>query len=310
MTGSAKLFGDGATIADTLRKTVRREVGVTISVGVSFNKMFAKMGSDYKKPDATTVISRDNFKQIVYPLPVRALMYVGPRTADTLEKCNIRTIGALATTSRTFLVSRFGRAGEMLYTYANGLDDSPVLSQAERAAPKSVGNGMTFHRDLAAAEELRAALGFLAEGVAARLRAASLRATTLSITIKDTLLQTVSRQMPLSLPTDLGRELAEAAMTLMRKSWNIGRPVRALTVTAMNLIPAGEGGVQIGFFDAEKEQRREKTTRIEGAMDRIRARYGRAAISSGATLSSDFGIAPPKSDPQKHENAKKEEKKP
>jgi DNA polymerase-4 len=308
VTGSRNLFGDGLAIAEQLRQTVKNEIGVTISIGVSFNKMFAKMGSDYKKPDAITVISKENFKQIVYPLPVRAMMYVGPRTASALENCNIRTIGALAAASPSFLISRFGKMGEVLHAYANGLDDSPVLSRAERAAPKSVGNGMTFRHDLVSAEELRAALGFLSEEVAARLRAADRRATTVSVAIKDTMLQTLSRQMPLDAPTNLARELADAAMRLTRRAWNIGRPVRALTVTAMNLIATDEGGEQIGFFDAEKDRRREKTTRIEDAMDRIRERYGKASIASGATISSDFGISPVKKSSSVGKETKKEEK--
>ncbi|MBQ8351866.1 MAG: DNA polymerase IV [Clostridia bacterium] len=310
VTGSANLFGDGPTIAEKIRNDVKREIGVTISIGVSFNKMFAKIGSDYQKPDAVTIISRDNFKQIVYPLPVRAMMYVGPRTAAALENCNIRTIGALAAASPTFLVGRFGKAGEALHAYANGMDDSPVHSREERSAPKSVGNGMTFHHDLVSAEEIRAGLGFLSEEVAARLRAAGLRATTIALAVKDTLLQTISRQMPLPAPTNLGRELADAAMVLTRKAWNIGRPIRALTVTAMNLIPLDEGGEQIGFFDEEKDRRREKTTRIEDTMDKIRARYGKAAISSGATISSDFGISPHKKTAKTDKSTKTNEKNP
>ena len=293
VTGSQKLFGDGMAIAESIRQAVKSEIGVTISIGVSFNKMFAKMGSDYKKPDAITLISRDNFKQIVYPLPVRAMMYIGPRTAAAVEGCNIRTIGALAAASPTFLAGRFGKMGEQIHAYACGIDDSPVLSRAERAAPKSVGNGMTFRHDIVSAEEIRAGLGFLSEEVAARLRAVGRRATTVSVAIKDTMLQTISRQMALDTPTNLGRELADAAMRLTRRAWNIGRPIRALTVTAMNLIALDEGGEQIGFFDAEKDRRREKTTRIEDTMDKIRARYGRSSIDSGATISSDFGIAPP-----------------
>ncbi len=292
VTGSQKLFGDGMAIAESIRQAVKSEIGVTISIGVSFNKMFAKMGSDYKKPDAITLISRDNFKQIVYPLPVRAMMYIGPRTAAALEGCNIRTIGALAAASPTFLAGRFGKMGEQIHAYACGIDDSPVLSRAERAAPKSVGNGMTFRHDIVSAEEIRAGLGFLSEEVAARLRAVGRRATTVSVAIKDTMLQTISRQMALDTPTNLGRELADAAMRLTRRAWNIGRPIRALTVTAMNLIALDEGGEQIGFFDAEKDRRLEKTTRIEDTMDKIRARYGRSSIDSGATISSDFGIAP------------------
>ncbi len=292
VTSSRRLFGDGPTIAETIRTAVKREIGITISIGVSFNKMLAKMGSDYKKPDAITVISRENFGQIVHPMPVRAMLYVGPRTAAALEACNIRTIGALAATSPAFLVNRFGKLGEQLHAYACGVDDSPVLSREARSAPKSVGNGMTFRRDLTAGEELRAALGFLSEEVAARLRAAGLRATTVSLSVKDTMLQTISRQASLPVATDLGRELTDGAWRLLCAAWHIGRPVRALTVTAMNLCPADAGGEQISLFDTERDRRHEKNTRIEGTMDQIRARYGKAAIASGATLSSDFGIAP------------------
>lgn len=309
VTGSVNLFGDGLAIAEALRQAVKTEIGVTISIGVSFNKMFAKIGSDYKKPDATTVISRENFRQIVYPLPVQAMMYVGPRTAAMLEKCNIRTIGALAAASPAFLSGRFGKAGEQIHAYACGIDDSPVHARGDRAAPKSVGNGMTFRHDLVSEEEIRAGLGFLSEEVAARLRAAGRRATTVSVAIKDTMLQTVSRQMALPSPTNLGRELAEAAMRLTRSAWNIGRPIRALTVTAMNLIPLGEGGEQIGLFDEEKDRRREKTTRIEDTMDKIRARYGKSSISSGATISSDFGIAPVKGAGKRGKGDKKDGKK-
>ena len=309
VTGSFNLFGDGLTIAEQLRQAVKSEIGITISIGVSFNKMFAKIGSDYKKPDAITVISRENFRQIVHPLPIRAMMYVGARTAAVLEGCNIRTIGALAAASPAFLVSKLGKVGQLLHVYANGEDDSPVHAADDRAAPKSVGNGMTFRHDLVSAEEVRAALGFLSEEVAARLRAADRRATTVSVAIKDTMLQTVSRQMPLPTPTCLARELADAAMQLVRRAWSIGRPIRALTVTAMNLLAPEDGGEQISLFGGEQEKRREKTTRIEDTMDKIRARYGKASIASGATISADFGITPTPKTREKGKEPKNEQKK-
>ena len=292
VTASHALFGDGMTIAEEIRQTVKKEIGLTVSIGVSFNKMFAKMGSDYKKPDAITQITRENFRQIIYPLPVDSMMLIGPRTAAALRACNVHTIGDLAGASRTFLVSRFGKMGDAIYDYVRGEDHSPVLSAADRATAKSVGNGMTFRRDLVAAEEIRIGIASLCEEIAARLRAAGRKATTVSLAIKDTLLQTLSRQRPLDKPTNLSRELADAAFALALDSWKMGRPIRALTVTAMNLIGEDEGGEQIGFFDAESDRRRERSTRLEGTLDQIRTRYGKAAISSGAILSSDFCVSP------------------
>lgn len=294
VTGSQALFGDGKTIADELRRVVREEIGITISVGVSFNKMFAKIGSDYKKPNATTVISPQNYKEILYPLPVDAMMYVGTRMAQALGACNIRTIGDLACAGTAFLSNRFGKAGEMISRYARGFDDEPVRGQDAQTQPKSVGNGMTFRRDLLTAEEIFVALSSLSEEVAARLRAHGLRACTVSVAVKDTMLHTVSKQGPLPAPSDLAREIGDTAFSLTRTLYAIGRPIRALTVTAMNLLPADAGGEQIGFFDSERNERREKNTRIEGTLDAIRGRYGRDAILAGAVLGSDFGLAPDK----------------
>lgn len=307
VTGSYALFGDGPAIAEQIRRAVREETGVTVSIGVSFNKMFAKMGSDYKKPDAITVISRDNFKQIIYPLPVESMMYIGPHTAATLHACNIHTLGNLAQASRAFLTSRFGKMGEMIYRYVQGEDDSPVLSRAERADPKSVGNGMTFRRDLEGVDEIRVGLLALSEEIAARLRALGKKATTLSVTVKDTMLSTVSRQRPLPKPSALARELSETAFAILCDTWKIGRPIRALTVTAMNLVGEKEGGEQLSLFDAPLREQRERTERLEGAVDGIRRRFGKASISSGAILSSDLGLAPRKKD---EENGKKAEKSP
>lgn len=309
VTGSQALFGDGPAIAEEIRRAVKEEIGVTISIGVSFNKMFAKIGSDYKKPDAITVITRDNFKQIIYPLPVEAMMYIGPRTAALLRNCNIFRLGDLAGASRAFLVSRLGKAGELIYDYVRGEDDSPVHARGDRAAAKSVGNGMTFRRDLETAEEIRVGIAALCEEIAARLRATGQKATTVSVAIKDTLLQTVSRQRPIATATNLARELAEAAFSLARETWKIGRPIRAITVTAMNLVRMDEGGEQIGWFCEEEVFRREKHTRLEGTLDEIRGRYGKSAISSGAVLCSDFyvpsGKSPSKIEKKKQENEKK-----
>ena len=145
VTGSKRLFGDGVKIANELRRIVREETGLTISVGVSFCKVFAKLGSDYKKPDATTVFSKSNWKQFIYPLSVRDLLFVGKKTGDELERLGVKTIGQLAKYDEHILVRHFGKAGNMLYRYANGLDSEPVKSIYEKEKVKSVGNGMTAY---------------------------------------------------------------------------------------------------------------------------------------------------------------------
>lgn len=306
VTASRALFGDGLSIADDIRRAVREEIGVTVSVGVSFNKIFAKMGSDYKKPDATTVISRDNFRQILFPLPVDSLMYIGRRTAESLRSVNIRTLGDLARASRSFLVARFGKQGEMMHDYANGIDPSPVALRGETREPKSVGNGMTFRHDLVSEEEIRIGLEALCDEVGARLRAGGQKACTVSVTVKDTMLESLSRQAQLDRPTDLSRELSAAAFSLVLRAWKIGRPIRALTVTAMQLVRTEESFEAISFFDGDMATKRQKTADIESAMDRIRGRFGHAAITSGAVLSSDIGVGKRK----KAKNGKKTEETP
>lgn len=149
MTNSLHLFGgDARALADTLRGRIKREFGLTISVGVSFNKVFAKLGSDYKKPDATTVIARDNWRDIVFPLPVGDLLFVGRSAQELLGRYGVRTIGELSKCSEEMLETLMGKMGSQLYRYANGLDDSPVRGAADRGPIKSVGNSTTFRRDL------------------------------------------------------------------------------------------------------------------------------------------------------------------
>lgn len=290
VTGSKTLFGTGYEIAQRIREQVKKEIGITVSVGVSFNKIFAKLGSDYKKPDAVTLIGREQVAKMVYPLPVDSMIFVGRQTAESLLRCNIRTIGELAAASPAFLCSRFGKMGEQLSRYARGEDESPVASIYDKTDPKSVGSGMTFCRDITTVEECRTALLSLAEDVAHRLRKQGKKCTTLSLTIKDPMLKSFSRQRPIESATDLAREMGEAAMAILQSSFPTGSPIRMLTITAMQLVDADEGGEQIGFFDGDREEKREKMTRLETTVDAIRAKYGFGALTSGAVLHNDIGI--------------------
>ena len=279
LTGSLHLFGgDAAALADRLRDRLRRELGLTISVGVSFNKVFAKLGSDYKKPDATTVITRENFRRIVWPLPVSDLLYVGRAAEQTFQRFGVKTIGDLAAFDRQALFTLLGKHGVQLHDYACGLDRSPVSPAGQYTPPKSVGNGFTFPRNLQGREEIRGGITQLSDHVAARLRLCGMKCQGVSLAIRDPDFHDISRQTRLDAPTYLGRELARSAMALADQCWSMDRPVRALTVTAIYLIPAEEAAAQLELWDAPRQHQRERRERLEQAMDAIRAKYGGRAI--------------------------------
>lgn len=284
VTASRNLFGDGAAIADLLRRRVREELGITISVGVSWNKTFAKMGSDYKKPDATTVITRDNFQQLLWPLPVTDLLFVGRAAARVLAGYGVHTIGDLARFDREALGEILGKGGYTLHDYATGAEHSPVIPARDMPGPKSVGNGLTFPRNLVGWAELRTALSELADEVAARLRKHALKCTTVQVTIRDPNFKDICRQTRLTAPTYVSRDLVEAAMALVQAAWNEKAPVRALTITAQNLVEEGDAGEQINLFAADAAPRRDKLEKLEKAMDGIRDKFGREAISSASNL--------------------------
>ena len=284
VTGTLHLFGgDPRALADRLREEMRRRFGLTISVGVSFNKVFAKLGSDYKKPDATTVIHRDNFREIVWPLPVGDLLYVGRAAAETLRQLGIGTIGQLAAFDRERLFQALGKMGAQLHDYACGLDRSPVAPAGQHEPPKSVGNGYTFPQNLQGRDQLRAGIAQLSDQVAGRLRKCGMKCKGVSLSIRDPAFRDIGRQLRLDLPTDLAREITGAAMALAENCWNMDRPVRARTVTAIYLIPADEAGVQRDLFDRGESEKRERLEKLEGTLDQIRARYGAGAIAPAST---------------------------
>lgn len=304
VTASRTLFGDGMTIAERIRREVKEECGITVSIGVSFNKIFAKLGSDYKKPDAITEISEENFRQIVYPLPARDLLFVGRRTADILSRLGIRTIGELAEASEELLTRQLGRMGPMLLSYARGEDRSPV--QADNEPAKSISNGYTFSRDLTKAEECRQAIEFLTEEIGTKLRRRGLRAHTVTLKVKDTFLKTHQKQCALPSPTDTSREIAQCAFSLFSSMWQSGEPVRMLTVGVTQLTDASLGAEQLSLFDdGGTERQHRKSDRRERAMDEIRERFGTASILSASMIRNDFGLSTPKRE-EKHAPRKNE----
>lgn len=289
VTGSLHLFGgDARALADHIRNTVREELGLTISVGVSFNKVFAKLGSDYQKPDATTVITPENYRQVVWPLPVTDLLFVGRAAARVLAQYGVSTIGDLARFDRFALGELLGKQGGQLWNYANGLDGSPVAPAGTYTPPKSVGNGETFSHNLTRREEVARGVALLADQVAVRLRGHGLMASTLQVTIRDPAFKDICRQRPLPAPANTARELARAAMDILAQSWKPNAPIRALTLTAHSLIPEGEAVQQLDLFQSAAPQKRDKVEALERTMDAIRSKYGRGAVTVAA-------LAPPRS---------------
>ena len=283
ITGSMHLFGgDPVAIADELRRRVREELGLSISVGVSFNKIFAKLGSDYKKPDATTLISPENWQEIVWPLPVGAMLFVGRSAQRTLAQYGVETIGQLAACRPEMLEQLLGKLGRQMHEYANGLDRSPVRPQAEREPVKSVGNGTTFPHDLTRWEEVRAGLAALSDSVAMRLRRQGLYCSGVQVTIKDSSFCSISRQKRLESPTRLMKDIQRAAMELTRSAWRAPTPIRMLTVTALHITESAESFEQLDLLGAGRAVSDARQEKLESAVRVIRDKFGDGSITFGS----------------------------
>lgn len=295
---ASRRFGDGLAIAEKIRAKVKETLGITVSIGVSFNKVFAKLGSDYKKPDAITVISRENFRRIVWPLPADSLLFVGKRTAGILAAANVRTVGDLASASEGWLENKLGKMGRELRKYALGEDDSPVCSVSPER--KSIGNGLTFRKDLMTVEERRDGFSFLCEEIGEKLRRKKSKCTVVTVHIKDPELRVISKQKVLSAPTDLSDEIARAAYELYLNVWTPGRPVRMLNVTVSGLCKNEFITTQTDFFDTgEETKRREKIEKRESTVDALREKFGKNSIVRAAFVRSDLVCAEPKDEKTK-----------
>ena len=284
VTGSLHLFGgDARALADRIRATVKAETGLTVSVGVSFNKVFAKLGSDLKKPDATTVIPPEGWRDIVWPLPVGDMLFAGRSTQRVLGQYGIETIGQLAACPEEMAEQLLGKMGGQLWRYANGLDNSPVRPGHQREPVKSVGNGTTFPADLVRWEQIRQGLAPLCDSVATRLRRQRLYAGGVSVTLKGADFKTVSRQMRLDEPTHLMRDIWETAQELARQIWKAPTPIRAMTVTALYVTEDGQAYRQMDLLGQTSAKRSERQEKLESAVDAIREKYGSGAIRFGQT---------------------------
>lgn len=279
VTESRRLFGTGEEIAAVIRKQIKQELGITVSVGVSFNKVFAKLGSDMRKPDAMTVIPADSFREIVWPLPVENLLFVGGRTLERLHKYGIFTIGHLAQTDCRILERALGKMGVTLWQYANGLDKSPVaLENAEREI-KTVGNSTTLPRDLTNEEEVRFVLLMLSESVSARLRAHHLRCRTVQIGIRDSNLHWTEHQGKLTIPNRTAKSIYGMALALYRR-YADGNPVRSLGVRACDLEETDF--LQLSLL--EDTVKSETAENLESAVDALRHRFGHSIVQRGRLM--------------------------
>ena len=271
-------------LADSIRRRIREEIGITISVGVSFNKVFAKMGSDYKKPDATTVITPDNYREILWPLPVSDLLFAGKASVKILNDKGIRTIGDLALQPKERVGSLLGKGGGMLWAYANGLDDEPVRLWGDVPEVKSVSHGMTFRRDLVTREEVSTGVSVLTDRVATGLRRHGLKGSVVTVQIKSPALQVISRQMSLPRPTWIRREIHDVAMGLIESNWRVGpsSPIRAVTVGVSRLSSAAEETEQLDMMDlldGSGRSSRKRQDQVETAVDAIRRKLGAGAVT-------------------------------
>lgn len=272
---------NGELVANEIRERIKVELGVTASVGVSYNKIFAKLGSDYKKPDATTIISEDNYKKVAWPLPVEDLLYVGPATKRKLHKYFINTIGELANTPECFLSGLLGKVGSVLYSFANGFDKSPVMHMDESSLIKSVGNSTTTPRDLVCDDDVKIILYVLSESVCTRMRVHGFRCRTVQISIRDTDLFRFERQIKLSSPTHISNEIAGAAMQLFKQNYSWQKPIRSIGVRCANLVSSNIP-LQLSVF--ENEEQRQKQEMIDKTVDSLRKRFGHFCVQRGSVL--------------------------
>lgn len=278
VTASTSLKGDGRKIAEEISRRIKSELGITVSIGISWNKIFAKFGSDYKKPDAITEITPDNYKQIVWTRPTGDLLYVGPATKRKLDSHGIHTIDQLAQAGPEYLHSRLGKMGYILSAFVNGEDRTPVSMENTSAPIKSIGNSTTTPRDLVDDTDVQIIIFLLAESVSARLRENHFKGNTVEISVRDNELYHFTRQKKLAMPTDITNEIAAAAMQLFWENYRWNRPIRSVGVRASGLV-FEDCPVQLNLFISQEQ--REKLHRADQAVDEIRRRFGFYSIQRG-----------------------------
>ena len=278
VTGSASIKGDGYKIAEEISGRMKRELGVTVSIGVSFNKIFAKLGSDYKKPDAITTMYENEFRTKAWNLPVSDLLYVGRSTNQKLLRFGIKTIGDLARADEKMLNSILGKMGSILWSFANGYDDSPVKVENTHAPIESVGNSTTTPRDLLTDEDVKIVIYMLSESVAARLRKNGFRCRVVEISVRDNELYSFTRQHKIMNATNITAEIAKEAYRIFKENYTWQKPIRSVGVRGADLV-TDNYWEQIDLF--MNMEQREKQMKVDSAIDVLRKRFGYFCIQRG-----------------------------
>lgn len=284
VTNSIKLFGSPVEIADNLRSIIKTELGLTISVGVSFNKIFAKLGSDLKKPDATTVISKENYKDIVWPLPVSDLLFVGRKTKLLLNKNYIFTIGDLANTKPERLKSLLGKNGLTLYNEANGLDDDDVKSVDYIDSVKSISHGITTVKDLINDDEVWTTMLELTQEISFKLRNQNLRAGGVSVSIRNSDLLYEQFQMKFITAEQSALNIAKYAFELFKERYSWDKPIRSVTVSAIYLTDENTP-IQLNLF--EDNRFKEKIEKVEECIQNLNVKYGQEIVKNATLIKND-----------------------
>ena len=287
VTESVQLFGSGEEIAHAIRRAVKEELGLTVSIGVSYNKVFAKLASELKKPDAVSVVSRENFRAVVHPLPVGEMLSVGGKTAQALQKIGIYTIGDLANADEQVLIRLLGKRGRQVWLYARGEDQEPVKWQKEKRDLKSVGNSITLPKDITDQEEVKRWLYALSESVSARQRAAEVgRARTVQLVVRNDRLEYFSWQTKVP-PTALCGDIAKAAFALFCKHYPLGARVRLLGVTVSDFDYEEQQLCLLDGVEMQDGPSYEKKERAENAIAKLREKYGYATVQRGLVLTDE-----------------------
>lgn len=274
------IFGTGKQIADKIRERIKHELGITASVGVSFNKIFAKLGSDLRKPDYTTEITRENMRELVWPLPADQLLFAGKRTAGILKGNGINTIGQLAQADDMMLQGILGKAGFMLKSYANGLDESPVQRLDYHEPVKSIGNSTTCYRDLETDQDVSSVMWTLAESVASRLREQGFMCCGLAVSMRDNQLNVFSRQVLTDRPVNTAAEIMSYAWKLYHDNYRWHNSLRSIGIRCFRLTAVQDR--QLSLF--EEDNTSERDLNLEKTIDDIRKRYGSDSVIRGSVL--------------------------
>ena len=283
VSGSVRLFGSGEEIAYKIKDKIKAETGLTVSVGVSFNKVFAKLGSDYKKPDAVTVISKENFKDMIFGLPADSMIGVGRHTYSKLQRIGITTLGELAASDRRTLKSELGVMGEKLWYYANGLDMSPVISQNDLPDVKSISRSTTNKADLFNNEDVWKTFIGLSEDISRQLEANDFYALKLTVMVRDESLSWESYTKTLDNPIHLSIDIAREAMAVFNAHYDWRSSVHSIGIAVSELISSSEP-VQISFYSSDTAE----NNFLEKECESIRERFGKNAIQKASLI--DFNV--------------------